>query len=67
LIWKLRAKLHSFTDRDYVVCLGNPALIGMSVAVAAECNNGRVKILDWLRDDARYRIVDMDLNCQPVQ
>jgi len=67
LIWRLRAKLHNFSDRDFLVCLGNPALIGMAVAIAAECNNGRVHILDWLRDHGRYRVVDMDLNCQPVR
>lgn len=65
-IWRLRAKLHNFTDRDFLVCLGNPALIGMAVAVAAECNHGRAKILDWMREQGCYRIVEMDLNCQPV-
>lgn len=66
LIWKLRASLHNFRDDDYIVCLGNPALIGMAITVAAECNNGFVRILDWIRDDRRYRVVDMDLHCQPV-
>jgi hypothetical protein len=65
LIWKLRASLHNFTDEDYIVCLGNPALIGMAVTVAAECNNGSVNILDWIRERRRYRVVTMDLHCQP--
>lgn len=65
LIWKLRASLHDFNDFDYIVPLGNPALIGMAIAVAAECNDGRVQILDWMRDAAQYRTVNVDLNCQP--
>jgi hypothetical protein len=66
LIWKLRAALHSFSDEDYIVPLGNPALIAMAVAIAAECNNGTVNILDWIRDESRYRVVTMDLHCQPA-
>jgi hypothetical protein len=65
LIWKLRAKLHDFTNDDYIVPLGNPALIGMAIAIAAECNDGQVRILDWLRDSSCYRTVDVDLHCQP--
>jgi hypothetical protein len=66
IIWRLRAALHSFGDDDFIVPLGNPAVIAMAVAVAAECNNGSVKILDWIRDETRYRVVTMDLNCQPL-
>lgn len=66
LIWKLRAALHSFDDDDYLVCLGNPALIGMAVTIAAERNDGYVRILDWIRDEGRYRVVEMDLDCQPA-
>jgi hypothetical protein len=65
-VWHLRSKLHDFGDGDYIVPLGNPAVIGMAIAVAAECNDGFVKILDWIRDESRYRLVEMDLNCQPV-
>jgi hypothetical protein len=66
IVWQLRAKLHDFRDDDYIVPLGNPAVIGMAVAIAAECNNGFVRILDWIRDESRYRLIEMDLNCQPV-
>lgn len=67
LIWKLRAALSGFCDTDYIVPLGNPTLIGMVIAIAAECNDGRVAVLDWIRDEGRYRTVDIDLNCQPIR
>jgi hypothetical protein len=66
LIWKLRAALKDFRDDDYLVPLGNPALIGMAIAIASECNDGLVNILDWIRDERRYRLITMDLNCQPL-
>lgn len=59
----LRRDLKSFGDDDYIVPLGNPALIGMATAIAAECNDGRVRILDWMRDERRYREVQVDLQC----
>jgi hypothetical protein len=33
----------------------------MAVLVASEVNQGRVKLLDWIRDERRYRVVQIDL------
>lgn len=53
--------MHDFSDSDYLVPLGNPALTAMAVLVASEVNQGRVKLLDWIRDERRYRVVQIDL------
>lgn len=66
LVWQLRARLSSFSDEDFIVPVGNPALIGMAIAVAAECNGGRVKVLDWRRESNQYRVIDFDLKCKAV-
>jgi hypothetical protein len=63
---RLREQLHDYRDEDYIVLLGNPALCAMAVAIAAECNNGIVTLLDWIRDERRYRKVHIDLNCEPT-
>lgn len=62
LVAKLRHALHDFNDHDWLVCLGNPALCSMAMAIALECNNGYAGLLDWIRDEGRYRQVEIDLN-----
>lgn len=65
LYHKMRAKLRDFCNDDFLVLLGNPALGAMATLIAGECNNGRVSILDWVRDARAYRIIDIDAHCQP--
>jgi hypothetical protein len=61
LMAKLRKALCNFRDEDYLVCLGNPALCAMALAVALECNDGYATVLDWIRNEGRYREVEIDL------
>lgn len=65
-LWTLRRLLEGFSSEDYLVLLGNPALTAMTTLIAAEHNNGRVRLLDWIRDERKYRIVDIDIHCQPL-
>jgi hypothetical protein len=62
----LRDKLACFCDQDFLVPVGNPALIGMATLVAADMNEGRVRMLDWIRDGRRYREVTIDMNWEPL-
>lgn len=61
LLIKLRNSLHDFNDADYLVPIGNPALIAMAAMVAADLNDGRVVMLDWMRLPKQYRTVNIDL------
>ena len=47
LVCDMHAALSMFNDDDYLLLLGNPALIGMAVAIAAAHNEGRVNMLQW--------------------
>jgi hypothetical protein len=40
---------HDFTDQDFVVALGDPIVIHLLIATAAQTNGGRVKVLKWDR------------------
>lgn len=40
-------KLEHFSDTDYLLLVGSPVFIGLAFAVAAEYNDGRVKVLQW--------------------
>lgn len=47
IIGDLHDKLKSFSDSDYLLLIGNPALIGMATAVAGHYNEGRLRLLQW--------------------
>ncbi len=54
VIKELHEKLEHFTDDDYLLLIGNPALIGFAVAIAAFYNEGRVALLQWSGKDQNY-------------
>lgn len=43
----IHEKLSGFNDDDHLLLIGNPGLIGMSTAIAAHYNEGRIKFLQW--------------------
>jgi len=59
---KLREGLHGFTSDDYLVAgMGHPLSLAAATALAAEAAEGKLKLLHWLRDDAGYQAVTLDL------
>lgn len=50
----IHEKLSSFSDRDHLLLIGNPGIIGMCSAVAAYYNEGRVKFLQWSGKHSEY-------------
>jgi len=54
IIREIHDKLSSFRDDDYLILIGNPALIGMATAIAAWYNSGNVKLLQWNKPQKGY-------------
>lgn len=54
VLQELHTKLEDFCDADYLLLIGNPVLIGLAMAVAADRNDGRVKVLQWNGRERRY-------------
>lgn len=54
----LRKGLAKFTGDDYLLLIGNPALLGLATAVAARNNNGKVRILQWQHRERKYFAVE---------
>lgn len=55
VVAELSEKLSDYSDDDYLLLIGSPALIGFAVAIAADYNEGRVNLLQWSgRDGGRY-------------
>lgn len=62
----LKEKLRNFTDDDYILPVGDPALISTVAMVAAQQNGGRVKFLKWDRHAADYLVIPIDLSGKAV-
>ena len=50
--------LRDYSDDDHLLLVGNPILIGWATAIAADVNDGRVRLLQWSGKDRRYLSVD---------
>jgi hypothetical protein len=49
--------LNEFCDEDYLILTGNPILLGMATAIAANYNSGKVNFLQWSPKEERYIVV----------
>jgi hypothetical protein len=58
----LRHKLAGFTDNDFLLCLGDPAIIAMASALVSEINDGVVPLLVWDRRGRAYNSVTVDIH-----
>jgi hypothetical protein len=54
ILGDIHENLANFNDNDFLLLIGNPGLIGMSTAVAAHYNDGRVKFLQWSGRHGEY-------------
>ena len=61
LTFKLRHELKDFNDNDYLLLMGDPAIIALAGAIASEMNRGKFKILKWDRDEKKYYDIEIDL------
>ena len=62
----LRDKLRNFCDDDYLLPVGDPSIMVAAGAIAAEFNNGRVKLLRWDRITHRYVAVQIDTSGKSI-
>lgn len=46
--------LEDIEPEDYLLLAGDPALIGITVAIAADYLNGKVNLLKWDRQEKTY-------------
>ena len=58
----LKDALKDFSDRDYIICVGNPSLIFMAGMIACDLNRGRAKILYRDREAKSYLLVEINIH-----
>jgi len=61
MVASMIASMPAFTDDDYILAVGDPLAIGAAVALAADMNEGRVKVLRFERFSKRYEPYQLDL------
>lgn len=59
IIAELHDKLANFSDDDHLLLVGNPVLIGISLAIASDYNNGNIKVLQWSGKDRKYLPIEV--------
>ena len=60
-IFSIRQKLKNFTENDYLLLNGDPAIIGVTCAIASEMTNGKFKLLKWDRQEKTYYPIEINL------
>ena len=62
---ELREGLRDFRSSDYLVAgMGHPLLLAAATMLVGERGRGKVRMLHWLRDDAGYQAVTVDVTKQ---
>ena len=61
LTFKLQQELKNFNDNDYLLLIGDPAIIALAGAIASDVNNRKFKVLKWDRDEKKYYDLEIDL------
>ena len=60
-VHKMRKNLRDFKSNDYVLCSGDPAIIGLSTAIVSDVTSGKFNLLKWDRQETRYYPLTFDL------
>jgi len=57
----MRRILFGYTDKDYLLLVGNPVLIGCAVSVASSSGSGKVNLLQWSGKRRCYLPISVNL------
>jgi len=61
LVFKLRQKLKNFSEKDYLLLTGDPAIIGVACSIVSDITNGKYKLLKWDRQERKYYPIEINL------
>jgi len=61
LIQKLRGMLKDYTENDYLLLSGDPAIIGVTCSIVCDITNGKFNLLKWDRQEKTYYPIEVDI------
>ena len=62
VVRQLNEQLRDFTADDYLLPLGDPAIMAAAAAIAARNTNGQLNVLKWDRRQGEYLNVQIDIS-----
>jgi len=60
-VHEVRKLLKDYMDDDCILCIGDPAAIGLTLALASEINRGKFNVLRWDRTRREYMKLSFDI------
>ena len=61
IIFKLRKLLKNYTEQDYLLLTGDPAIIGVACSVASDITGGKYNVLKWDKQERKYYPIKINL------
>ena len=61
LIFKLRKLLKDYTEKDYLLLTGDPAIIGVACSIVSDMTNGKFNLLKWDKQERKYYPIHINL------
>jgi hypothetical protein len=61
LIFELRRLLKNYTPDDYLLLVGDPAIIGVACSIVSDITNGKYKLIKWDKQERRYYPIEINL------
>ena len=61
LIFKLRKALRDFSEEDYLLLTGDPAIIGVACSIVSDITNGKYNLLKWDKQERTYYPISINL------
>ena len=62
LIFKLRKGLQNYSQQDFLLLTGDPAIIGVACSIVSDLTNGKYKLLKWDKQERKYYPIEINLH-----
>ena len=62
LIYKLRKGLKDYSQKDFLLLTGDPAIIGVACSIVSDITNGKYKLLKWDKQERKYYPIKINLH-----
>ena len=61
LIFKLRKGLKDYTNKDFLLLTGDPAIIGVACSIVSDIASGKFNLLKWDKQERKYYPIHINL------
>jgi len=62
VVQTLKQKLKDYTESDYLLLTGDPAIIGVACSIVSDITNGKYNLLKWDKQERKYYPVKINLH-----